>query len=245
MRQHRFLGAPNFRDLGGLRTQDGRSVRWGCLFRSDSLAELTPDDLERFSTLGLRSVIDLRDDDERERKPNRLPDRAAISQHAIGFLPRGAHHLLTSLGPTSTAEAVHHALTEYYGQFAIAHAQNYARMFEILLRSDTLPALIHCTSGKDRTGFGIALLLSALGVERDEVFADYLHSNRAPRDLRFMVRKDVPHETVRALMGVRADYLEAAFAAIDTHWSCFDHFLVEALGINEARRQQLREQLLV
>ncbi len=46
-------------------------------------------------------------------------------------------------------------------------------------------------------------------------------------------------------MGVRADYLEAAFAAIDTHWSCFAHFLVEALGINEARRQQLREQLLV
>ncbi|MDY0048971.1 MAG: tyrosine-protein phosphatase [Thauera propionica] len=242
--QDHFEGAPNFRDLGGLRTIDGRRLRSGRLFRSDSLAELTPDDLARFVTLGVRTVIDLRDDDERGRKPNRLPESTIVRQHAIGFLPQGAHRLLSSLGPHSRAETVHRALTEYYGQFALAHAQNYARMFEILLQSDTLPALVHCTSGKDRTGFGVALVLSALGVARDEILADYLRSNQAPRDLRFMVHADVPHETVQALMGVRADYLEAAFAAIDTHWSGLERFLDEALRVREPERLRLRSLLL-
>lgn len=243
-RQLRLKGAPNFRDLGGLRSGDGRRIRPGRLFRSDSLAELTSDDLALFATLGVRSIIDLRGEDERRHKPNRLPERPPVRQHAIGFMPRGAHHLLSSLDSRTTANTVHHALTDYYGRFALDHAPDYARMFEILLQADALPVLVHCTSGKDRTGFGVALLLSAIGIPRDEIRTDYLRSNQAPRDIRFMLRPDVPHDAVEALMGVRGGYLDAAFDAIDAHWSGMDRFLGEALGMPEARRLRLRELLL-
>lgn len=243
-RPHRFQGAPNFRDLGGLCTADGRSIRAGRLFRSDSLAELTSDDLSLFATLGVRSIIDLRDERERGTKPNRLPERSGVRQHVIGFLPIGAHGLLSSLGPESTAETVHRALTEYYVQFALTHAPHYARMFEILLEADALPTLVHCTSGKDRTGFGVALLLSALGVARDEIFVDYLRSNHAPRDIRFMLRTDASPQTVKALMGVRSEYLDAAFEAISVHWSGMDRFLAEAIGLHAEKRQHLCHLLL-
>jgi len=241
---HRFQGAPNFRDLGGLRTADGRRIRAGHLFRSDSLAELSSDDLGLFATLGVRSIIDLRDERERGTKPNRIPECSGARQHAIGFLPIGAHRLLSSLGPTSTADAVHRALIDYYVQFALTHAPHYARMFEILLEADALPALVHCTSGKDRTGFGVALLLSALGVTRDEILADYLRSNHAPRDLRFMLRADVPRGTVEALMGVRREYLDAAFEAISARWSGMDRFLADAIGLHAEQRRHLCHLLL-
>lgn len=244
MQPHRFRGAPNFRDLGGLRTTDGRQVRAGRLFRSDSLADLTPDDLVLFATLGVRSIVDLRDPQERHRKPNRLPAAAAVRQHTIGFLPPGAHHLLRSLGPESTVETVHRTLIEYYKAFALTHATNYARMFDALLEADALPALIHCTSGKDRTGFGVALILSALGVPREQIVADYLRSNHAPRDIRFMLPADIPEDTANALMSVRSDYLDAAFDAIAARWTGMGKFLADALGLGHERREQLRSRLL-
>lgn len=240
----RFHGAPNFRDLGGLRTADGRRIRPGRLFRSDSLADLSAEDLPRFAALGVRTIIDLRDEQERNRKPNRLLDHATVRQHTIGFLPVGGHQLLSSLGPQSTADTVHQALADYYRRFALEHASNYARMFDVLLDTDALPALIHCTSGKDRTGFGIALLLSALGVSRDDIYADYLDSNRAPRDIHFMLRADIPADTAAALMRVRHEYLDAAFDTIATHWSGTGRFLTESLGLHEVKQARLRSLLL-
>lgn len=244
MQRYCFRGAPNFRDLGGLATADGHRIRPGLLFRSDSLADLTSDDLALFATLGVRSIIDLRDKQERNRKPNRLPDHVNIRQHAIGFLPMGAHGHLSSLGPESTADTVHRMLADFYEQFALAHTPSYMRMFEALLDVDALPAIIHCTSGKDRTGFGVALLLTALGVGRNEILADYLQSNYAPRDIRFMLRDDIPDATVRALMSVRSDYLDTAFEAIAELWSSTERFLIEALGLSTERQMQLRTLLL-
>jgi protein-tyrosine phosphatase len=244
-RQLALQGASNCRDLGGLHTADGRCLRRGLLFRSDSLAELTDADFAQFAAIGLRTVCDLRHESERARKPNRLPAGMPIRQHTIGFFPTGAEDLIPSLGPDSDELAVHSALAGYYRRFPLDHASNYSRMFDALLEPDALPALIHCTSGKDRTGFGIALILMALGVSREDIVADYLLSNLAPRDLRFMVPKGVPEAALSALMKVRADYLEASFAAIDAHWPDEQCFFEQALGLNEAAIQRLRDLMLV
>ncbi|BAL27229.1 tyrosine-protein phosphatase [Azoarcus sp. KH32C] len=238
-------GATNCRDLGDIRTADGRVIRRGLLFRSDSLAELIGDDFERLEALGLRTICDLRHESERIRKPNRLPADTQIRQHAIGFFPRGAKELIPSLGPHSDEMTVHSALAGYYRNFPLDHSSDYARMFEALLAPDAMPALIHCTSGKDRTGFGIALILMALGVSREDIVADYLLSNLAPRDLRYMVPKGVPDAALSALMKVRADYLEASFAAIDEHWSSEQDFLHDAVGLSERAIRRLRDLLLV
>ena len=237
-------GATNCRDLGDIRTTDGRVVRRGLLFRSDALAELTEADFERLEAIGLRTVCDLRHESERIRKPNRLPPGMEIRQHAIGFFPRGAKELIPSLGPHSDEMTVHSALTGYYRHFPLDHASDYARMFEAILEPDALPALVHCTSGKDRTGFGIALILMALGVSREDIVADYLLSNLAPRDLRFMFPKGVPESALSALMKVRADYLEASFAAIDEHWSSEQHFLHDAVGLSDDAINRFRDLML-
>ncbi|MBD5801556.1 Tyrosine-protein phosphatase precursor [Azoarcus sp. Aa7] len=238
-------GASNCRDLGDIRSTDGRCLRRGLLYRSDSLAELTEADFEQLETIGLRTICDLRHESERVRRPNRLPAGMQIRQHAIGFFPRGAKNLIPSLGPHSDEMAVHSALTGYYRNFPLDHASDYARMFQALLEPDALPALIHCTSGKDRTGFGIALILMVLGVSRKDIVADYLLSNLAPRDLRFMVPKGVPDAALSALMKVRADYLEASFAAIDEHWSDEQAFLREAIGLSDSMIKQFRDLMLV
>lgn len=237
-------GATNCRDLGDIGTANGGVLRRGLLFRSDSLAELTESDFARLDALGLHTVCDLRHESERIRKPNRLPPGTQIRQHAIGFLPRGAHELIPSLGPHSDEMAVHSALAVYYRCFPLDHASDYVRMFDALLAPDALPALIHCTSGKDRTGFGIALILMALGVSRQDIIADYLLSNLAPRDLRFMVPEGVPESALSTLMKVRADYLQVSFAAIDEHWASEQDFLREALGLTARAISRLRHLLL-
>lgn len=237
-------GASNFRDLGGIPAADGRRLRHGLLYRSDSLAELTEDDLERIAAIGLRTICDLRHESERNVKPNRLPAGHGIRQLAIGFLPRGAHDLFERLGPDTDELAVINTLNGYYRCFPLDHAGNYGRMFGALLAEDGLPLLIHCTSGKDRTGFGIALVLMALGVSRENIVADYLLSNRAPRDLRFMVSGDVPADALQALMQVREEYLQASFAAIDAHWPSPSAFLEAAIGVSHTDQSRLREQML-
>nr|WP_211160058.1 tyrosine-protein phosphatase [Aromatoleum aromaticum] len=238
-------GASNCRDLGDIRAADGRHLRRGLLYRSDSLAELTEADCERLEAIGLRTACDLRHESERILKPNRLPAGMQIRQHAIGFFPRGAKELIPSLGLHSDEMAVHSALTGYYRRFPLDHANDYARMFDAILEPDALPALIHCTSGKDRTGFGVALILMALGVSREDIVADYLLSNLAPRNLRFMVPKGVPESALSALMKVRADYLEASFAAIDEHWSSEQDFLQQAIGLTDRAISQLGDLMLL
>jgi len=238
-------GANNFRDLGGLPTRDGRRVRAGALFRSDALSSLTDTDHARLDALGLTSICDLRDEAERARHPNRLPTPSGITQHAIGFLPIGGHAMLAGLGATTAADDVHAALEDYYRRFALEHADNFARLFQILLAPDSLPLLLHCTSGKDRTGFGIALILSALGVGRDIIQTDYLRSNEHPRDLRALVAEDIHPDALHALMCVRSSYLDAAFAAIEGEWGGIDAFLEHAIGLDGDQREHLRSRLLV
>ncbi|TVO63572.1 tyrosine-protein phosphatase [Denitromonas ohlonensis] len=237
-------GASNFRDLGGLHTEDGQRIRHGVLFRSDSLADLTIEGLATLERLELKTICDLRDRSERLSHPNRLPANAVIHQPDIGFLPQGAHDLIAGLGRTTPAQTVHLALSNYYRRFPTEHASNFSGMFDALLAPGALPALIHCTSGKDRTGFAIALVLSALGVSRELIRADYLRSNMAPRNLAFMVPGGVPPSTLEALMKVRADYLEASFATIEAHWLSVDTFLEQAIGLDRQRRIRLRTQVL-
>jgi len=240
-----FKGISNFRDLGGLLTTGGRQIRPGALFRSDALSALTDEDHSALQTIGLRCICDLRDESERIRHPNRLPDGESITQHAIGFMPIGGHALLKSLGADSTGDHVHEAIEDSYRHFSVEHAENFARLFDILLSENSLPLLVHCTSGKDRTGFGIALILSALGIPRDTIRADYLRSNEAPRNLRDIVAKDIHDDALLALMRVRVEYLDAGLSAIDANWGSMDIFLERKIGLSASRRAQLQESLLI
>ncbi len=249
-------GTPNFRDLGGYRTADGRATRWGMVYRSSSIAHLTPGDLDYVGSLGLKLVCDLRTGEERAHSPSRLPDATAIEIVAlsIGQSSDGesvARPLLLTV-PDATAEQALAGIKAAYGRFALDHARQYAAMFERLLAPGRLPAMVHCTAGKDRTGVASALLLLALGVPRETVVADYVLTARflddawKARILALLVPEGakVNGPVADVIFDARAEYLRAAFAAIDGEYGSFEAYLRRALAVSAEDQARLRDLLL-
>jgi protein-tyrosine phosphatase len=166
-------GAKNFRDLGGYRTSDGRYVRWGLVYRSNHLVNLTARDSEYLNGLGIRLVCDVRSDGER----TRAPDHWAGNAPEFFAVPIGSN-LIT----TPTADDLKRRVATINSEtkdsvraydYAIEYAGQYAKILRRIAAGD-LPAVEHCTAGKDRTGVFSAILLTALGVPRDTVVRDYM-----------------------------------------------------------------------
>jgi protein-tyrosine phosphatase len=252
-RRHVVLdGAQNFRDLGGYAAEDGRHVRWGLLYRSDNLSQLSDADLERVGGLGIRLVCDFRSEEEKAEEPDRLPaeDPPAVAALPIfdeSFSPASLREKLTSggLGDLDLRQL----LTDANRLFATRFAGQYAAMFERITRPENLPALVHCTAGKDRAGFASAVILRTLGVPEETVYADFLLTNhytgrkieRTLWTLRIFSLFRVDPEQVRPVLGVERAYLEAAFDEIEKEHGSFDAYRREALGLDDAETNAFRE----
>lgn len=237
-------GAVNFRDLGGYETADGRRLRWGRVYRSDSLAELDDRDVASLQALGLRTVCDLRGEPERAHKPNRALG-ADVATHAIGFMPHGGDELLAATRDGSIGPAeIERRVQDIYRRFVIEQSASFARLLALIADTDSIPLVFHCTSGRDRTGFAATMLLSALGVPRTTIEADYALSNDYRRDLTFQVGGIVAPDVMAALTQAHPSYLAAAFAAIEANRGSVERYLQEALGVTAALRSRLQSQLL-
>lgn len=165
-------GASNFRDFGGYLTAEGRQVRWGKLFRSGQLAGLQDADRAVISNVAITAVCDFRRHDELERSPSRLP-AAAVSHH-MPISPgntRAFFEQFSVMNENSNESAVDGFMEEINRELVREHAAPYRHMFDHLLHGN--PVLIHCSAGKDRTGFGAALVLAALGVDSAHQMNDY------------------------------------------------------------------------
>ena len=245
-------GCVNFRDLGGYRCDDGRRVRWGRAFRSGHMANLTAAGKRDFATLDIRAICDFRMAEERETEDADLPGMPITATLGIppGVGDRQYFHRVFAGtdDPAVVLEAVHETLR------AIARTSGlrYARMFDVLLAARDGSVLLNCSAGKERTGIGSALFLSALGVPRETVRHDFLLSREyfpaaaeVPRVLeKYGVRaatEDRAVALVMPLLETRASYFEAAFAAIDEQHGSIDDYLVRACGVGPAERRQLRE----
>jgi protein-tyrosine phosphatase len=244
-------GASNFRDLGGYASEDGRNVRWGLFYRADSLGQLTDDDLATLSRLGIKLVCDFRSAEEKAEEPDRLPAETppTLAELPIAdesFSPAAFREKITSgeLGDLDLRQL----LIEGNRLFATRFAPQYAAMLERLSRPENLPAVVHCTAGKDRTGFASAVLLRALGVPLDTVYEDFLLSNhysageieRTLWIIRLVSLFRTDPERVRPLLGVERAYLEAAFAEIDAKYGSFDAYRRDALGLDDAETEAFR-----
>lgn len=237
-------GAVNFRDLGGYETADGRRLRWGRVFRSDSLAELGDQDLALLQSLGLRTVCDLRGEPERVHKPNRSLG-PAVTTHAIGFMPHGGEELLASARDGSIGPAeIESRVQDIYRRFVVEQSAIFARLLRLIADADSLPLVFHCTSGRDRTGFATAMLLTALGVPRATIETDYQLSNDYRRDLTFQVGGIVAPEVMAALTQAHPSYLAAALTTIDQHHGSTERYLREALGLDDTTSARLQALLL-
>jgi protein-tyrosine phosphatase len=148
----------NFRDLGGYGVPDGRTVRWGRLYRSDSLSKLSGDDLGRFAALGIRTVVDLRYPWEAERN-GRVPESTGVVHHnlSIEHRPYDQASLAPDVSPVDY-------LARRYAEVAEDGVVELRQVLEVVAAEGAGPVVVHCASGKDRTGIVAALVLALLGV---------------------------------------------------------------------------------
>ena len=168
-------GAVNFRDLGGYEAGDGMQTRWRTLFRADGLGELTEADLSVLRALGIRTVIDLRSGSELER------GRFDVEAHPVAF-----HHFpfIDELPDAQDFDRRPGLLGTQYLEIVRDAGGQILGALDVLAAPDALPAVFHCTAGKDRTGVLSAVVLSLLGVDEPTVVADYALSGAAMLRLR-------------------------------------------------------------
>ncbi|MBM3484558.1 MAG: tyrosine-protein phosphatase [Alphaproteobacteria bacterium] len=236
-------GAANFRDLGGYPTADGRRLRWGKVFRSDVLSALTMSDQETIRSLGVRLVCDLRHGGERKRAPNALPEDAGIERFEPGFIPRGVADMLALIRAGALhGEGIVAHVTEHYWNMPREHADCFGAALRRV--AEAQPAVIHCTSGKDRTGITVALLLHALGVPKETIFEDYLLTNDYRRDVTGLLKLSATEEDMHILTSARPEYLETAWRSMIELAGSVEDYLRDALGVDDMVRTRLRATLV-
>jgi protein-tyrosine phosphatase len=243
-------GAINLRDFGGYPTLDGRRVRSGVLYRSGMLSQLTDAGQRALRALDIDVICDLRRDEERAAEPTPFPAHDP-RQVLIAIDPDSAVALREAMqfDGLPAAERVRY-MVEINRELARAHTAEYRFVFNTLESSTRGGFLMHCAAGKDRTGFGVALIQLALGVPRELVVEDYLLTNDTMDFEGFIVPRlrasygDVDLELARVLSGVRIEYIDAALDEIERGFGSIEVYLRDALGIDARRRAALQDRFL-
>lgn len=258
----RLEGGSNLRDIGGYKAVDGRRIKWGHVYRSGSLWGLTKADWGWIDQRQIRAICDLRSDGEREIAPTVWDARQVPLQVDEIY---SADHLFTRRRRGSEA-GVGEMETRLYGLFSRLLAPSFRGFFRALIEGH-VPAIVHCTAGQDRTGLAVSLLLTALGVDRDTIYADYLLST----ELR-IPKNEMDHSLLPALADSNAvarfytdlmqergpdvfkprrlldangiPLVEVALGVIARDWGSLEGYMEEELGVGPAEIRELRDRLL-
>ena len=236
-----LTGASNFRDLGGYPGKDGRLVRWRQIFRSNHLGHLTEEDAAVLRSLGVRSAFDFRGMDERTEA---LCGIEGIEVHSLPVEPTvvAALRAIRESGTPLCREHALDVMQDSYRNYVQVNTPRFRALFTHLLE-DRAPLVIHCTAGKDRTGFACALILHTLGVSDQVISEDYLLTNRFyRRDPNSS--SDLPEDVRQVLGSVQTSFLGAAFDVIDTDYGDLATYLQKGLGVGAAERAALTARYL-
>lgn len=248
---------PNFRDLGGFQTADGRLVKPGLIYRSGELSKLSDEDLDRLQALNIKTVVDLRSPLEVEMfGEDRLPAGAKLL--ALRIEPGNWGSALFDVVKTGDTSQIPDNVLVHTSRSIIRDATDQiAALFEALCDPSNLPLVFHCSAGKDRTGIAAAVILMALGVSEDLAKMDYLKSNdylsadnkQQLAGIRRMIaaRLDIDPAAVdmsnfKQLFYQEPAYFEAALDEINQQYGSFANYLKEGLGVDETRIKELRKQ---
>lgn len=250
-------GLANFRDLGGMKTVEGHTIRSNLLFRSDQLAGLK--DLAGFDTLAIKTIWDFRSPTEIAQHPDpEWPSISYLFGDVLAESPQqSALHLETLLADPQQldlhlgrGQAGIMMMNLYRDMVSNSHAQGVmTRWLDSLCASEQYPMVFHCTAGKDRTGWAAVLLLTILGVPHERILRDYLASNeKVLQKYQSMIARCVANgadETIlTAIFGVQAEYLKAALHEVKKVAGTLPRYIEHVLGINAQQQAQIRQILL-
>jgi len=234
-------GIQNFRDIGGYKTADGHTIRYNMVYRSAMLHDITLADNAKLAPLKIRYEIDLRTDAERSMAPTQWgPNPPKVID--IPFLRGGGTVLPNNPDPAQVQEQ----MRRIYASYAVVNAPEIGEVLHDLAQGDE-PALIHCTGGVDRTGMTIAVLMTLLGVSRNDVYREYLLSAKLTKDqMQHLVHNSGVHISPAFLKSfkIEASSLDAFFHAIDVRYGSFHAYVHNGLKLTSQDVQGLRRKLL-
>ncbi len=234
-------GQHNFRDLGGIPSAFSGHILPGLLFRSGDLHSLTDEDVARLEKMGLSMIIDFRSDSERQKRPNRLIRTVKeILLLPIHDEPRA---LAADYVRENNADGLNGLLVLEYSRIIRNYVDEYRQFIHALSHSPNLPVVFQCSAGKDRTGLAALFLLTALGVEEDEILRDYYATNHYARahatEIIGMLNDDGYNgEIMMPLLEVRPEYLEAGLSEISKSHQSLDNFVFRVLQADSLKLRQ-------
>lgn len=243
----------NFRDIGGYEARGGKQVRWGMIYRSGATPVLSDADLQRVRALGLVNLVDLRSDEERVLAPSRVD---GVPYSAVGYSMTA---ITANLGSTTSPQG----MEAVYRNFPSLLAPQLRVLFKKLSQGEQ-PLAYNCSAGQDRTGFATAMILSALGVPRTTILADYHLSttyrhpeNEMPKiDTVAQANNPIAMYFAKAMQDPRSSaprplftaegtaFLTYALDEVDKRWGSPEGYLRQELGLTSADLARLRAQYL-
>ena len=251
----------NLRDLGGYKTRDSMVIRRGLVFRSNQLYRISTGDMEKIAALKLKNDFDLRTTRERESKPDELP--SGVRNISLDMLADASEESFAKLdellrdpkrrstvsgGGTAEAET---AMKQIYCDMVTLPSAKTAlgQLFTRLAINGNTPALFHCSSGKDRTGWAAAVLLSMLGVPKETIIRDFVRSNDYilppyKKTIDDFIKAGGEPGILPAILGVKASYLEAAFNEVQRVYGSMDRYFIDGLGIDAEKQRILKAALI-
>jgi len=262
--------ASNFRDYGGQLTIDGRQVVWGKLFRTGHMGEMSDADKQALQQLNIQAICDFRRAEEMARHPSQLP--MGLVPTAISISPGSATDLFSAINNEYVNDDyIDEAIIDNFMQdinrdLVISHQSSYRKMFDTLIEHANSGSIIHCSAGKDRTGFGGLLMLAALGVDAESIMEDYLRTNEyvdiANEVERWAVsyysqshnaqddstddghdgkvKSPFNRKAIAIILRVKESYLQAAMDTIDSRYGGVDRYLRDEIGLTEGELDLLR-----
>lgn len=258
-----LTGTYNFRDLGGYKTKDNKTIKWGKIYRSAFLSELTQDDLNKLSKLRIARIADLRSPMEVKYAPDKIPSGAVYFETLAGYkIPDSIANKINAKSKTAGAEdwaamademkknspeVSDRQVVGFYRKIVDSFKDQYKSLFDSLLTLDPDSALIfHCAGGKDRSGVAAALIEYALGVDQDQIVADYVLTNKYRKQYNkkiadMLVEKyHVPAKRAAAYGIAKPEFIEATFDEINKRFGSVDNYMEKELGLTDEKIALLR-----
>jgi len=238
----------NLRDIGGYRTIDGRTMRWGMLYRTGNLTRLNGADMRYLQALRIKLVCDLRSTATIEKSPDRLPPEAGYFH-----TPIYEDEFNQELFPVMMFRR--HLLGEIlaggYSNWPQTGSRAYGRFFEQLADPGNFPTMFHCTAGKDRAGIAAAILLSLLGIPEDTIIAEYSLTNlmfdrlyQEFIETNRVEKLGIRNSDIKIMLAANPEWIKTTLKLLETEYGGAAGYLREAAGVSQSSIDAIRTNLL-